>query len=89
MKRLQISLEPELDEELARLAGRAGISKAAMVRELVRERSSDLPRLEEDPFFRLIGTASGGHPDDSVNHDAIITDAEMASWGLSEPSSGE
>ena len=48
MKRLQISLEPELDEELERVARAEGVSKAAVVRSSLRKRlgthrATDLP----------------------------------------------
>jgi hypothetical protein len=48
MKRLQISLEPELDEQLGRVASAEGVSKAEVVRRSLRRRlrplrSSELP----------------------------------------------
>ncbi|MBT9163882.1 MAG: hypothetical protein DDT24_00802 [Chloroflexi bacterium] len=33
MKRMQLYLEPDLDEELGRLAARHGVSKAQLLRE--------------------------------------------------------
>lgn len=53
VRRLQISIEPELDEALAVEAARRKTSKAAVIRELVRERLWDEPRT--DPMARLIG----------------------------------
>jgi hypothetical protein len=53
MKRLQISIEEELDEALAVEAGRRKTSKAALIRELVRERLGG--RSAADPMARLIG----------------------------------
>jgi hypothetical protein len=53
MKRLQISIEEELDEALAIEAGRRKTSKAALIREFVRERLGD--RAASDPMARLIG----------------------------------
>lgn len=38
MKRLQISLEPELDEQLGRVARAEGVSKAEVVRRSLRKR---------------------------------------------------
>jgi hypothetical protein len=60
MKRLQISLEPELDAELERAAGREGVSKAELVRRGIRREVQPLPPIAEDPLFRLFGTGRGG-----------------------------
>lgn len=72
MKRLQISLEPELDLELGRFARQHGISKAEIVRRLLRADLRRLPPLEEDPLVALFGTFSGGEPLDSERHDDVI-----------------
>ncbi len=72
MKRLQISLEPELDRELDRVAQTDGVSKAEVVRRCLREGVKPLPPWEEDPLYKLIGTAKGGGPNDAENHDDII-----------------
>jgi ribbon-helix-helix CopG family protein len=72
MKRLQISLEPELDLELARVARQHGISKAEIVRRLLRADLRRLPPLEEDPLVALFGTFRGGEPLDSERHDDVI-----------------
>ena len=72
MKRLQISLEPELDQELGRFASQFGISKAEVVRRLLRSDLRKLPPLEEDPLVGLFGTFSGGEPSDSERHDDVI-----------------
>ncbi len=55
MKRLQISIEPELDDALGREARRQGVSKAALVRRWVAERTDALPPLEEDPLWAWVG----------------------------------
>ena len=60
MKRLQISIQPELDAELDRVAHREGISKAEVVRRCVREGIQPAPSFEDDALFRLFGTAEGG-----------------------------
>ena len=52
MRRLQISIEPELDEALAVEASRRKTSKAAVIRELVRWHLGERP---DDPMRPLIG----------------------------------
>ncbi len=79
MKRLQISLEPELDRELERVARADGVSKAAVVRRCLRERVKPLPPWEDDPFFKLIGSAEGGGPNDAENHDEFIYGSRWSS----------
>jgi hypothetical protein len=46
MKRLQISLEPELDRELGRAAAADGISKAELIRRSLRDRLEPRPPTE-------------------------------------------
>jgi hypothetical protein len=60
MKRLQISLEPELDEQLGEIARRDGVSKAEVVRQSLRRTVELPPRLVDDPLSRWIGTGTGG-----------------------------
>ncbi len=72
MKRLQISLEPELDEELGRVASDQGVSKAEIVRRFLRSNLALLPPLEQDPLVQLFGSFEGGGPTDSEDHDKII-----------------
>jgi len=72
MRRLQISLEPELDRELDRAARADGVSKAEIVRRCLREGIDPLPPLEEDSFFKLIGAFSGPGGNAAENHDDII-----------------
>ena len=57
MKRLQISIEPELDAALGREALRQGVSKAALIRRWVAERVRPLPPIEQDPIWELVGIA--------------------------------
>lgn len=57
MKRLQIMIDEDLDRELARLARVRCTSKAALIRQFVRERIVPLPPLEEDPVYQMIGAA--------------------------------
>jgi hypothetical protein len=58
MKRLQIMIQEDLDAALGRLAAEQGLSKAALIRQFVRERLQPLPPLEDDPLFRISGSAS-------------------------------
>jgi hypothetical protein len=55
MKRLQISIEPELDAALERKARLEGKSKAALIRRYVREKVGGLPPLKSDPLWRMAG----------------------------------
>ncbi len=55
MKRLQILIDEELDVALERRARRDGKSKAALIREFVRERLQGLPPLEADPLWQMTG----------------------------------
>ena len=78
MKRLQISIEPELDEALGREARKQGVSKAALVRRWVAERTCSLPPLEEDQLWELVGMF-GGSADDSRSVDAVVYDRPNSS----------
>jgi hypothetical protein len=70
MRRIQVLLEPELDDRLEREAAARRISKSALVRELV---SVELSRpIVGNGLLALAGMGEGGEPDDSVNHDEII-----------------
>lgn len=54
MKRLQISIEEDLDDALAMEAARRKTSKAALIREFVRERLGGA-KPGSDPMAALIG----------------------------------
>ncbi len=71
MKRLQISIEPDLDAAVERRAEEEGLSKAEVIRRCVRARVKPLPPLEEDPFFKLLGTVEGD-PDSSTTIDEVV-----------------
>lgn len=71
MKRLQISIEPELDAAVERRANEKGLSKAEVIRRCVRARVKPLPPIEEDPFFKLCGTVSSD-PDDTRTIDEVV-----------------
>lgn len=55
MKRLQILIDEELDVALERKARQDGKSKAALIREYVRDRLRGLPPLEADPLWQMTG----------------------------------
>ena len=65
MRRIQISIEPELDEALAVEAARRKTSKAAVIRELVRDRLGERP---EDPMAKLVGDID----DEAADIDRVI-----------------
>ena len=71
MKRLQISIEPELDAAVERRAEEEGLSKAEVIRRCVREEIRPLPPIEEDPLFKMFGTVSSD-PDDIRTIDEVI-----------------
>jgi hypothetical protein len=71
MKRLQISIEPELDAVLGRAAREAGVSKAALVRRLVADELRPLPPVEDDPLWAFVG-ADDGAAGDSESVDDVV-----------------
>lgn len=77
MKRLQISIEPELDAAVDRRAEEEGLSKAEVIRRCVRERVKPLPPIEEDPLFKMFGTVSSD-PNDTRTIDEVV-------YGLKPP----
>lgn len=73
MKRLQISIEPELDEAVERRAEEEGLSKAEVIRRCVREEIRPLPPIEDDPLFKLfMNPVKGGNPDGSMTVDDVV-----------------
>jgi hypothetical protein len=57
MKRLQIMIDEDLYAALELLSLDTGRSKAALIREFVREHVTPLPPLEEDPIWGIAGDA--------------------------------
>ena len=55
MKRLQILIDEDLDVALERKARQDGKSKAALIREYVRDRLHGLAPLEADPLWQMAG----------------------------------
>ena len=72
VKRLQIMIEEELDDELGRQAAAEGVSKAALIRRYVGERLRRLPPLKEDPLWDLVGMIKDGSPDASASIDEVV-----------------
>ena len=69
MKRLQIMIEEDLDLAVQQKADEEGISKAAVIRRLVREGLLPLPPIEEDPLWGFTGSEDyeGWTPDESID----------------------
>lgn len=73
MKRLQISIEPELDEAVERRAEEEGLSKAEVIRRCVREEIRPLPPVEDDPLFKMfMKPVPGGDPDSSMTINEVV-----------------
>ncbi len=68
VKRLQISIEEELDDALAVEAARRNTSKAALIRELVRDRLGRSKLSAADPMAHLIGDID----DEAGDIDAVV-----------------
>lgn len=67
MKRLQISIEEDMDELLGAEAARRKTSKAAVIREFVAEKLGS-PRRGTDPMAALIGDID----DEAGDLDAVV-----------------
>jgi hypothetical protein len=72
MKRLQIMLEDDLYAELARRSSAERRSKAAIVRDSLRESLRPLPPLEEDPLWEMVGI-SDAEPVEDIDEYLIET----------------
>jgi hypothetical protein len=71
MKRLQIMIEEDLDADMGRQAAERGVSKAALIRETMRDRVQPLPpRLRRRLLGRrLRGVAGPSQPFELVRLD--------------------
>jgi hypothetical protein len=72
LKRVQLMLDEELDEAVAREARLRGVSRSEVVRSILREKLlPPLPPLEEDPLWQWIGSGKGS-PGDSASIDEVL-----------------
>jgi hypothetical protein len=55
MKRLQIMIDEDLDDALHTISAAEGVSKAAVIRRVVRRALQPLPPLADDPVSRMAG----------------------------------
>ena len=67
MRRLQIMIDEDLDEALGRQARSEKTSKAALIRRFVRERVTELPPIEDDPLWELVGVAEDVEPVEDID----------------------
>jgi Ribbon-helix-helix protein, copG family len=72
MKRLQISIEPELDLAVERRAEEEGLSKAEVIRRCVREEIRPLPSIEDDPLYRMFKSPGSSQPGDNRTVDEVV-----------------
>jgi hypothetical protein len=72
MKRLQISIEPELDAAVERRADEEGLSKAEVIRRCVREEIQPLPPIEDDPLFKMFLSPVSSAPGDDRTIDEVV-----------------
>ncbi len=77
MKRTQIYLEPELDEDLARLAARRGVSKAQLLRQGARMIIREQESAEDNPILNIIGLGGSEPGRVSEEHDKVLGDLKL------------
>ncbi len=78
MRRIQLSIEPELAWELQKLALRRHISRAQLLREGVRRLLVEATPAEEDPIVGIIDLGHGGPGNVSRDHDKFLADWKLA-----------
>lgn len=59
MRRFQMMLDEELDEQLEARAAEEGVSKAELLRRYARERLSPSTPVEDDPIWEMVGADDG------------------------------
>jgi len=64
MRRIQVVIDPELDDWLEQEAAARGLSKSALVRECVREHAS---KPFDNGLWRLIGFAGDAEPIENID----------------------
>lgn len=82
MLRTQIYLEPELNEDLERLARQRGMSKAGLLRLAARRFLAEEQAEGEDPILGIIGLGNSGLTDVSERHDYYLAEEVIASRTL-------
>jgi len=70
-KPIQIYLEPVQDKALRALAGREGISLAALIRRTIDHYLAELP-VDKDPALQVIGLGRSGREDMASKHDDYL-----------------
>ena len=78
MKRTQIYLDFELDEDLSRLAARRGVSKAHLLREGASRILREEMAAEEDSLFAIIGIGHSEPGRISEEHDQFLGDLKLS-----------
>ena len=73
MRRIQVLLEPELDDRLEREAAARGLSKSALVRQCV---DHELAAEPVDNGLTSLTGLNEGRPDDSASIDEVVYE-----WG--------
>ena len=85
MHRLQVMIDPELDDWLEREAAACGISKGALVRECVRQRADDKPF--DNGLWKLAGMFPDAQPVENIDEYLYGPTSEEA-WPSLTPASG-
>jgi len=72
MIRKQVYLAPEQQKLLKRLARKANVTEAEVVRRAIEDYARKEKVIDDDPLLELIGMVKGGPPDGSINHDHYL-----------------
>ena len=76
MRRIQLYIEPDIDDALTAAAAKQGVSRSALMRDAVRALLSAQPGESADPLDALVGRFDV-EPDDDI--DAVIYSYDAAS----------